>query len=160
MYAVRTWGSHALLERSPHVPTIWATFDARGDAMAAADALPFPIVDVRDIGEAGRCPSRPLTRPTPDQPSLGHRFDVQSPLPGRPEDARCMDCGAYMDELYVHGTYLTRPADNALFDTSPLPDDLPGVREPFVNGPALCSHWKTCHHRQCAEWRQRARHEM
>lgn len=117
MYAVRAWGSWSLYGQSPTVPTLWATFDLRGAALEAADSVPYPIVDVRDIGEPGRCPGRPQL-----PIAQGHRFDVQdtrgarmvSNLPRHHDDARCSDCGAWMNELYVPGTYLWRPADNTL----------------------------------------------
>lgn len=107
MYVVRTWASHALRERSPLVPTLWATFSRLGLAIEAREAATFPIVDVLDVGEPGRCPRRPTT----DDPH-GHRFDVQAGGTGRPGDARCMDCGAWQDELYLPGTYIPRPPDD------------------------------------------------
>ena len=102
MYAVRAWGSHALLTSSPHVPTMHATFALRGEAMEWSDALPYPVVDVRDIGEAGRCPARPAIDGEPQ----GHRFvDI------RADDYaeavwQCPDCSAYGPEIYLAETLI------------------------------------------------------
>lgn len=109
MYAVRTWASHALREASPHVPTLWATFDTRGAALEAGDTVPFPIVDVRDIGREGDCPGR-----RGNAVPLGHRFERIGENEHREGIWRCASCGAYQDEVYHGGTLIGRPADNRL----------------------------------------------
>lgn len=133
MYVVRAWASHALRESSPHVPTLWGTFDRLGDAIQAREDVPFPIVDVLDLGALGDCPGRRVS----SGERYGHRFDVQTGQPAhRPGDARCSDCGAWQDELYVTGTYLPRPADNSLMNANNATCECCGALDIYAHG--LC----------------------
>jgi hypothetical protein len=138
MYVVRTWASWSLRETSPHVPTIWGTFDTLGAAIRAREDSPFPIVDVLDIGTAGRCPRRGTAIGADGNPNpLGHRFDVQTGTPAnRPGDARCSDCGAWQDELYRAGTYVPRPVDNSLMNANNATCECCGALDVYTHG--LC----------------------
>jgi hypothetical protein len=81
-------------------PVERVTFRDRDEALAWRTALLYPIVDVIDIGDAGRCPGRARAWEAP----LGHRFA------GQPEV--CGDCRAPADMLYQPGTYIEREPDH------------------------------------------------
>ncbi len=72
-----------------------AAVETRDEAESLREDLCYPIVDVRNIGTAGHCPRPSLS-------SGGHAFDV----PRHPTE--CSACGAWMDDLYVPGTYIPR----------------------------------------------------
>lgn len=111
MYTVTvyaSWARHAAGEVRGH-----GTFQLRGAAMEAADSCAYPIVDVRDIGEAGCCPARPTL---PDGPQ-GHRFVPTTLADGQHDWTGpwgCRDCGADQDDLYIAGTAIPREPDNEI----------------------------------------------
>jgi hypothetical protein len=120
MYAVRTWASWALRDRSPFVPTLWATFDLRGAAFEAGDSVPYPIVSIIDIGREGYCPARPsIPQRDPDTGEYvtaiqGHSFDRVGENAYREGVWECRFCHAWQSELYIEGTLIAREADNDL----------------------------------------------
>lgn len=89
------------------------TFRQRGAAMEAADACAYPIVDVRDIGEAGRCPARPHLPEGEMHVPQGHRL-VCTPETGN--EWECRDCRARHEDLYEGTTYMPKPPTDALVD--------------------------------------------
>lgn len=100
MYLFTAYPSHADAARGAYV--IRESFALRGQAIEAREACPYPVADVIDIGEAGRCPARPLVDGQPQ----GHAFEF-----GLPAD-RCRFCRAPDSALYIRGTYLPKPPDH------------------------------------------------
>lgn len=103
MYQVVAYASHSDADAGRIARR--ATFTRREDAMALRESMPFPIVDVNDIGEAGSCPRAAVSW------DRGHAFEAI----GRNEHAesiwRCGQCGAHADSIYIAGTLIPRPAD-------------------------------------------------
>lgn len=113
MYTVTVYASWDAL--SLKRVRLHGTFQLRGAAMEAADTCAYPIVDVRDIGSAGRCPARPSIVIDGVLEPQGHRFAC-APVTGNRWE--CGDCQADQDDLYMPGTFEARPPDDRLVDGS------------------------------------------
>jgi len=106
------------------------TYSLRGRAMEAADACAYPIVDVRDIGEAGRCPARPHIS---DGTGLrlvpqGHRFSGEEWIGPVTREPTCKDCQARQSDIYIDGTYVPREPTDGLIDGPYYADAIvPGI---------------------------------
>jgi hypothetical protein len=111
MYSVVVYASWDALAKGRI--RLQGTFQLRGAAMEAADACAYPIVDVRDIGEAGRCPAR-LSHSNGDP--RGHRFSGEEWIGPVTREPTCRDCQARQADLYFDGTYVPLPPTDALVD--------------------------------------------
>ena len=129
MYTVTVYASWDALAKGR--VRLHGTYQARGAAMEVADSCAYPIVDVRDIGAAGRCPARPHEA---DGTPPGHRFSGEQWIGPVTAAPACKDCQALQSDLYVDGTYIPRDPDDALVDGPYYaPEGKPGNRYTVAN---------------------------